>query len=126
MTIPMTRFAIRRVRATPEAIELTERLAEMHGPMAFFQFGDLEDGAAATCLTRAELLPSDDDVKLGEIAGAPFYMNAQRYASSGRPTCVVDVARGAAGGLGLEGLEDVHFVMRIVVESPHELSVEQR
>jgi uncharacterized protein len=108
----MTRFAIRRVRATPEAVELVERLVEIHGPVAFVQLGECEDGAAATCLTRGELLPNDDDIKLGEIAGAPFYVDAHLYERAGRPACVVDVAAGAAGGLALEGLEEVHFVIR--------------
>ncbi len=112
MTKPMTRFAIRRVRATPEALELVERLVEKHGPVAFFQSGDCNEGAVATCLTRAELLPNDEDTKLGEIAGAPFYVNAERYARSGRPTYLLDVAPGAAGSLALEGLEEVHFVTR--------------
>jgi uncharacterized protein (DUF779 family) len=74
--------------------------------------GECEDGAAATCLTRGELLPSDEDVKLGEIGGAPFYMDVHLYERAGRPTCVVDIAPGAAGGLALEGLEQVHFVIR--------------
>jgi uncharacterized protein (DUF779 family) len=112
MTQPMTRFAIRRVRATADAVELIERLVEIHGPVAFVQLGECEDGAAATCLTRGELLPNDEDIKLGEIAGAPFYVNAHVYERAGRPACVVDVAPGAAGGLALEGLEDVHFVIR--------------
>ena len=89
----MPRFAIRRVRATPEAIGLVERLVEIHGPVAFVQLGECEDGAAATCLTRGELLPNDDDLKLGEIGGAPFYVNAHVYERAGRPACLVDVAR---------------------------------
>jgi hypothetical protein len=108
----MSRFAIRRVVATPEAAELVERLAEVHGPVAFVQLGECEDGAPATCLTRGEVLPNDDDVKLGEIAGAPFYVDAHLYERAGRPTCVVDVAPGPAGGLALEGLEEMHFVIR--------------
>jgi len=124
MTQPMTRFAIRRVRATPEAVELIARLAERHGPVAFFQFGECEEGAAATCLTRAELLPDEDDMKIGEIGGAPFYVNAQLYARSGRPSCVVDVAPGAAGALALEGLEDVHFVIRTSADAAREIAVE--
>jgi hypothetical protein len=119
----MAPFAIRRVRATPAAIELIERLAEMHGPLAFFQFGECEEGAAATCLTRAELLPGDDDVKIGEIAGAPFYVNSELYERSGHPTCVVDVAPGAAGGLALEGLDDVHFVV-VRPETARDLATE--
>ncbi len=124
MTKPMTRFAIRRVQATPEALELVERLVERHGPVAFFLFGDCDDGAAVTCLTRAELLPTDDDTKLGEIGGGPFYVNARLYARSGRPTLLLDVAPGAAGGLALEGLEEVHFVTR--ANAAQELAVDPR
>ena len=75
----MTRFAIQRVRATPEALDLIEELVEIHGPVALFQAGECGDGAAATCLTRAELLPSDEDMKLGEIGGAPFYVDTELY-----------------------------------------------
>jgi uncharacterized protein (DUF779 family) len=112
MTVPMTRFAIQRVRATREALDLIERLAEKHGPLAFFQSGESFEGTMAKCLTRAELLPSDDDIKLGEIGGAPFYVDAERYRRSGRPTFLIDVAPGTAAGLPLEGLEEVHFVTR--------------
>jgi uncharacterized protein (DUF779 family) len=108
----MTRFAIQRIKATQEALELIEELTEMHGPLALFQSGESMEGGAATCLTRAELLPDDDDVKLGEVGGAPFYINVEQYERWDRPPLVVDVAPGAPGGLGLEGLEEVHFVTR--------------
>ena len=72
----------------------------------------LDPSSESHCLTRGELLPSDDDLTLGEIGGAPFYVNAHVYERAGRPACVVDVAPGPAGGLGLEGLDDVHFIIR--------------
>ena len=108
----MTTFAIRRVTPTPKAEELIERLVERHGPVAFFQFGGCKEGGVTACLTRAELLPSDGDVKIGEVAGAPFYVNAELYARAGRPTCVLDVEPGAAEGLPLDGLDEFHFVTR--------------
>ena len=93
----MTPFAIRRVTPTPEAEQLIERLVQRHGPVAFVQFGDCKEGGVTACLTRAELLPSDDDVKIGEIAGAPFYVNARRSTSvPGAPHVCVEVAPGAA------------------------------
>jgi uncharacterized protein (DUF779 family) len=108
----MTPLAIRRVTPTPEAEQLIERLVERHGPVAFFQFGGCKEGGVTACLTRAELLPSDEDVKIGEVAGAPFYVNAELYARAGRPTCVLEVAPGAAHGLPLDGLDEFHFVTR--------------
>jgi hypothetical protein len=108
----MTAFAIRRVTPTPEAEELIERLVERHGPVAFFQSGGCKEGGVTACLTRAELLLSDEDVKIGEVGGCPFYVNAELYVRAGRPTCLLDVEPGAAEGLPLEGLDDFHFVTR--------------
>ena len=112
MTEPMTRFAVQRVKATPEALELIERLRDKHGDLAFFQSAGCCDGSAAMCLTKGELLPSPNDTKLGEIGGSPFYVDDEQYERWGRPAFVIDVSPGAAGGFSLEGLEDVHFVTR--------------
>jgi uncharacterized protein len=114
----MSQFAIQRVRATPEALELIERLVEEHGPVAFFQSGDCGEGNPAICLTRAELLPTDQDLKLGEIGGAPFYIDAERYERSDRPSLVIDVAPGSAGSFPLGGLEEIHFVTRTPDAAP--------
>ena len=107
----MTAFAIRRVTPTPEAEELIERLVERHGPSR-----SSSSAAARRAASRlphpAELLPSDDDVKIGEVAGAPFYVNAELYTRADRPTCVLDIEPGAAEGLPLDGLDEFHFVTR--------------
>ncbi|MGH2984602.1 MAG: DUF779 domain-containing protein [Solirubrobacterales bacterium] len=115
----MSRFAIQRVTATPAALQLIERLIEKHGPVAFLQSGDCSDWTPAMCLTKAELLPSPSDVKLGEIGGSPFYVDRERYDRSDRPVLVIDVAEGPAGDFSLEGLEELHFVTR----SPYEAAV---
>jgi uncharacterized protein len=101
-----------RVTATPEALEMIERLKRKHGPLAFFQSGGCCDGSAAMCLTRGELLPTDDDVKLGAIGGCPFYVDGEQYQRWGEPEILIDVSAGAAGSFSLEGLEEVHFVTR--------------
>ena len=100
------------ISATPEALEVIERLRRKHGPLAFFQSGGCCDGTAAMCLTRGELLPSPNDVKLGAIGGSPFYVDEEQYERWGRPRFVIDVAPGAAEGFSLEGLEEVHFISR--------------
>ena len=109
----MTRFSIQRVRATSGALELIDRLVELQGPVAFFQSGDYTDGSPPLCLSAAELLPTDDDLKLGEIGGAPFYVDARQYEHGGSPIFVVDAAPGAAGRFSLEGLDELHFVTRM-------------
>jgi uncharacterized protein (DUF779 family) len=64
------------------------------------------------CLKDGELPLSPHDLCLGEIAGAPFYIDAEQYERWGRPQLTIEVSPGAAEGFSLEGLEEVHFVTR--------------
>jgi uncharacterized protein (DUF779 family) len=100
------------VGATPAALEVIHRLEVTHGPLAFFQSGGCCDGTAAMCLKEGELPAALSDLRLGEIGGAPFYIDADQYERWGRPRFLIDVASGAAEGFSLEGLEGVHFVSR--------------
>jgi uncharacterized protein len=100
------------VGATPAALEVIRRLETAHGPLAFFQSGGCCDGSSAICLKDGELPAAVHDVRLGEIGGAPFYIDAEQYERWGRPRFLIDVAAGAAEGFSLEGLEDVHFISR--------------
>jgi uncharacterized protein (DUF779 family) len=98
------------VEVTPAALEVITRLEGAHGPLAFFQSGGCCDGSSAICLKGGELPPGPYDVRLGEIGGAPFYIDADQYERWGRPRFLIDVAPGAADGFSLEGLEGVHFL----------------
>jgi uncharacterized protein (DUF779 family) len=98
------------VAATPAALEVIRRLETAHGPLAFFQSGGCCDGTSAICLKDGELPPAPHDVRLGEIGGAPFYIDAEQYERWGTPRFLIDVRAGAAEGFSLEGLEGVHFV----------------
>jgi uncharacterized protein (DUF779 family) len=98
------------VTATPAALEVIRRLAAAQGPLMFFQSGGCCDGSSPMCLKEGELPLSPYDVCLGEIGGAPFYIDAQLYESWGKPQLTVEVAPGPAEGFSLEGLAGVHFV----------------
>ena len=100
-----------RVTATPEALAVIDRLRTEHGPLVFFQ-----SGSTPMCFGEADMPPSANDVQLGTIGGAPFYVDAEHDERCGRPTLTVDVAAGAAESLSLEGLEGVHFVTRVSCE----------
>jgi uncharacterized protein len=113
-----SQFAASRVTGTPEAIELIESLKETHGPVAFFNAGPTCEGSEPLCLTRAELLPDPDDIRIGEVGGAPVYIEGTRYERWGRPEFVLDVADGPASGICLDGLEDRHFVTREEARRP--------
>ena len=102
-----------RVLATPEAGMKIEHLKEKHGELAFYQSGHDAEVGALKCLTRAELLPEEGDVKLGSVEGAPVFADRDLYRRRrGRPALLIDVAPGPAEGFSLEHLEDFHFVSR--------------
>ncbi len=66
------------------------------------------------CLHDGELQPSRYDVQLGELAGAPFYIDSELHERWGRPAFVIDVSAGSGEGFSLEGPQGVHFVARTV------------
>jgi uncharacterized protein len=100
------------VEATRAALEVIYSLEAAHGPLAFFQSGGCCDGTAAICLKEGELPVGSGDLQLGEIGGAPFYIDSDQYERWGRPRFLIDVSEGAAEGFSLEGLVGVHFISR--------------
>ena len=98
------------VRATEAALEVVRHLEAAHGPLMFFQSAGCCDGNAPLCLKEGELPPGPHDVQIGEVGGAPYFMDADTYERWGRPRFRLDVSAGAADGFSLEGTEDVHFV----------------
>ena len=100
------------VTATPAALEVIHRLEATHGPLMFFQSGGCCDGTSPICLKDGELPAGPHDVRLGDIGGAPFYIDSDQYERWGTPRFLIDVLSGAAEGFSLEGLEGVHFISR--------------
>jgi uncharacterized protein (DUF779 family) len=100
------------VSATPAALELIQRLQAAHGALVFHQSGGCCDGSSPMCLRMEELPPNRYDVRLGELAGAPFYIDGELYERWGSPSFVIDVAQGSGEGFSLEGAEGVHFLAR--------------
>jgi len=86
------------VRATGAALEVIRRLETAHGPLMLFESGGCCEGSSPMCLRRGELPLSPHDVLLGEIGGAPFYIDAEQYERWGKPGFVFDGAPGAAEG----------------------------
>ena len=64
------------------------------------------------CLLAGELPAGPGDTLLGEVAGAPVYIDAEQDRRWGHPALVIDVLPGAATSLSLEGADDLHFVTR--------------
>jgi uncharacterized protein (DUF779 family) len=100
------------VTASPEALEMVQRLGAAHGALIFVQSGGCCNGSSPICLQQGELPLGPQDVWLGEIAGAPFYIDSEQYERWGRPHLTIEVSPGEADGFSLEGREGVHFITR--------------
>jgi len=97
------------ISATPQATTMLRQLVLTHGPLALFQSGGCCDGSLPLCLLADDLAPGPGDLLLGEVAGVPFYIDADQFHRWGEPEFVLDVAAGAPEGFSL-GLPDAHFV----------------
>ncbi|MDE2154279.1 MAG: DUF779 domain-containing protein [Xanthomonadaceae bacterium] len=104
--------AIAKVTATTAAEALIERLREQHGPVLFHQSGGCCDGSSPMCYPQDDFIVGDCDVRLGEIAGAPFYMSPSQYEYWKHTQLIIDVVKGHGGMFSLENGQGVRFLTR--------------
>jgi len=105
-----------QVVATDAAVTVLRNLTATFGPLMLFLSGGCCDGSSPICLREGELILGAEDVLLGEVEGAPFYIDREQFERWNRPRLELDVSRGPAEGFSLEGLAGVHFT----VSSPAE------
>lgn len=103
---------VRRVEATPAALELIERLKSKHGPLLFHQSGGCCDGSSPICFPRDEFMVGDHDVLLSEIGETPFYIHEKQYDYWKHTQLIIDVVDGRGGMFSLEGVEGKRFLGR--------------
>jgi hypothetical protein len=99
------------IDVSPRAQALLGRLVRAHGPLVIFQSGGCCDGSLPLCLLADDLAPGPGDLLLGNVAGVPFYIDAEQFRRWGEPEFVLDVAAGAPEGFSL-GASDAHLVTR--------------
>ena len=116
-------MTVERVLATDTAIELIERLRARHGPLMFHQSGGCCDGSAPMCYPQGEFRVGGNDVKLGEIGGVAFYMDADQFAFWKHTQLIIDVVPGRGSGFSLEAPEGVRFLTRSRVFTDAEVDV---
>jgi len=105
-------MATSRVDATDEALELMDRLVEVHGPLLFHQSGGCCDGSSPMCFPLGEFKIGGSDVLLGDVGGAPFYMGAAQFEYWQHTHLTLDVVPGRGSGFSLEAPEGVRFLIR--------------
>ena len=103
---------VERVIVTPAAVELIEKLGAEHGPLLFHQSGGCCDGSAPMCFPAGEFMVGSADVKLGMIAGVPFYMSESQFEYWQSTQLIIDVVPGNGGMFSLERPTGLRFLTR--------------
>lgn len=111
---------VERVVATEAAIDLIHTLVEKHGPVMFHQSGGCCDGSSPMCYPVGDLMLGSQDVLLGEIGGAEFYIHKNQYDYWKHTQLMIDVVDGRGGMFSLEGVEGKRFLSRSRVFTPEE------
>ncbi|WP_201008278.1 DUF779 domain-containing protein [Paenibacillus glycanilyticus] len=117
----MAAETVLKVLATESALKLIGRLRAKHGDVMFHQSGGCCDGSSPMCFPLGEFLIGDQDVLLGEIGGAPFYMTKAQYDYWKNTQLIIDVVPGRGGMFSLEGPEGLRFLTRSRVFTAGEL-----
>jgi uncharacterized protein (DUF779 family) len=110
-----------RVTATPAALDLIGRLREKHGELLFHQSGGCCDGSSPMCFGINDYMLSPDDVHLGAIGGANFYMSPSQFAYWKNTQLTIDVVPGMGGMFSLENGTGKRFLTRSRVFTDREV-----
>jgi uncharacterized protein (DUF779 family) len=102
----------KRVLATPAALDLIAALAGEHGGVMFHQSGGCCDGSSPMCFAAGEYLLAPNDVEMGEIGGAKFYMSPSQFEYWKNTQLIIDVVPGMGGMFSLENGSGKRFLTR--------------
>ncbi|WP_133649761.1 DUF779 domain-containing protein [Paraburkholderia flava] len=108
----MTEQEVARVIATPAAVALIQQLGAEHGAMIFHQSGGCCDGSAPMCFPANEFIVGSSDVRLGAIAGVPFYMSESQFEYWQHTQLIIDAVPGNGGMFSLERPTGLRFLTR--------------
>ena len=85
---------VKRVLVTDAAKEVIDQLTERHGPLMFHQSGGCCDGSQPMCFEKGDFKVGSSDVKIGEIHGCDFFMNADQFQYWQYTQLTVDIVKG--------------------------------
>ena len=101
-----------KVTATPAALRLLAAIVADHGPVLFHQSGGCCDGSSPMCFRVDEYITAPNDVLLGVIGGASFYMSPSQFAYWKNTQLTIDVVPGMGGMFSLENGSGKRFLTR--------------
>lgn len=99
------------VRATDAALDLIAEIRRDHPDILFHQSGGCCDGSSPMCYPVGAFIVGDNDVLLGQIGGAPFYISAAQYAAWQSPDLIIDAIPGRGGMFSLDNGREKRFLL---------------
>jgi uncharacterized protein (DUF779 family) len=114
---------VERVVATERALEFIAVLKNKHGPLMFHQSGGCCDGSSPMCFRDGEFLVGQQDVRLGQVGGSPFFIGRAQFEYWKHTQLIIDVVEGRGGMFSIEGPEGFRFLTRSRVFSDSELEL---
>lgn len=112
---------IKRVLVTPAAEKVINQLKEKNGPLMFHQSGGCCDGSQPMCFVEGEFRIGSSDVRIGEIAGCPFFMNENQFEYWKHTQLTIDITPGRGSSFSLEIPLGLRFIVHSKVFSDQEL-----
>lgn len=101
-----------RLRTTPPAAALIAQLRARHGAVFFYLSHGCCDGTTPMCLAPGDLQLGPTDVRLGDAAGAAFWLSAAQREYLANLELTLDVEPGQNGAFSLEDGSGQRFVLR--------------
>ncbi|MFC6792405.1 DUF779 domain-containing protein [Methylobacterium komagatae] len=101
-----------RVTATPTALALIDELKAEYGPVMFHQSGGCCDGSSPMCYPVGDFIVGDNDVHLGQVGGADFYISRTQFEVWKHTHIMLDVVPGRGGMFSLENGREKRFHIR--------------
>ena len=101
-----------RVDVSAEAAAFLVDLTAKHGPLMFHQSGGCCDGSSPMCYPVGDFLTGDSDVRLGQVAGADFWISRPQFEVWKHTHLILDVVPGRGGMFSLENGRDRRFLIR--------------
>ncbi len=94
---------IKRLDATEEAIDLILQLKETYGELMFYQAGGCCEGTQPQCFEKGGFFPRMNDVLIGTLLGADFWVDRDLFEFWKFSHFTLDVLEGfGVGGFSLE------------------------
>ena len=112
----------RRVSATPSALALIDKLTAQFGPIIFLQSGGCCEGSGPLCMPVNEFRASAQDVVLGKLNDALFYMSDSHFTFAENMHTILDALPGSSGSFSLDCGTGFAFITRGRLYSDDELA----